>query len=282
MNLKELLEYKKELSLYATKVKNEKAQQVFLSEREQIKRNILRNSGKYSLNVWVRIFQEELLKNLGISMVLRTFRIKQEKVDKKGRKMPTTYQTYVCLIKNRAKILSSNYSPEFLEYLLATKFKQTFNHRIITHGGDVTSLTYNFTDLPKKLVGDRTYLESRQTLKKQVEAIIKRDSLIVLDVFTTVEQNQDAASERALNSIDYKYLKTKVSIIPTSKQYYLNKKFENNPKSPDEVLEKIIFKICDRQLSKNEKDLNQFTQKLDYQKIIEKNKKDYEFSMYNK
>lgn len=282
MNLKELLEYEKELSSYATKIKNQKAQQFFLSEREQVQRNILRNSGKYSLNVWVRIFQEEISKQLGISMVLRTFRIKHEKEDKNGNKMPTNYQTYVCLIRNRAKLLSSNYSPEFLEYLLATKFKQTFNNRIVNHSGDVTRLTYNFTDLPKKLVGDRTYLESRQTLKKQVDAIIKRDSLIVLDVFTTVEKSQDAASERALNTIDYNYLKTKVSIIPTPKKYYLNKEFEKELKSPDEVLEKTIFTICDRQLNKNEKDLNQFKNKIDYEKILKQNIKDYEFSMYQK
>jgi len=179
-------------------------------------------------------------------------------------------------------MLSANYSPEFLEYLLATKFKQTFNNRLSDNVGTITNLTYNFADLPKKLVGNRTYLDSRKELKSQVEAIIKRDSLIVLNVFSTAATMQDAMTERALNTIDYRHLKSVVSIIPTTKQYFLNKKFEKEPKSPDEVIEKVIFNISDRQLNKNEKDLVRFTKKIDYEKVIQDNKKDYHFSMYNK
>lgn len=275
MELAEILRYKKELNYHKKKVNKESSKSTIEGQLVDINKLLLRNSGKYSLNVWVRIFQEELLKARQESWVLKTFRIKQERVTTTKEKLPVFYQTYICLVKNNTKLLKNTYSNEFLEYLLATKFKQTFNKRIHDHGSGIPSrLTYNFFTLNPKLIGDREASEARKTLNEQVNALIKLNNFMVIDVFPTTME-QDAASERALNSFDYKYLKGQKAILPSAKFFVKYKEFKNL-KTPDEIIEKVVYDICRRNYNKNMKKEENAIKPIDFDELYKKDPRPWE------
>jgi len=255
MNLNELLKYKEDLIKGYKKAKKQSAKVKFSEEVDQINRAMIRNGAEYSISTWLHIIKEKLEKNLGQEWIVKNFQIEQKKVTKSGELLTIKYQNYICLVKKDALVLKKKYSNEFLEYLLATKFNKTFSNRIIDHSGIKNSETYNFIEPPKKLLGKRNYGEAMPVIKDQVNALIKRQELIVL--YTYVSVNKFNCPEK-----DYKTFKTKISILPSI--------LEIKPRevlTPDMIVQHKVFDICARKLRKNEVDSNRF-KRLDIENIL--------------
>jgi len=255
MNLNELLTYKEELIKGYKKAKKQSARVKFSEEIDQINRAMIRNGAEYSISTWLHIIKEKLEKNLNQEWIVKNFQIEQKKYTKSGELLPIKYQSYICLIKNDALILKKKYSNEFLEYLLATKFKKTFSNKIIDHSGFKNKEMYNFIEPPKKLLGKRSYGEAIPVIKDQVDALIKRHELIVL--YTYISSTKFNCPEK-----DYRTFKTKITILPSI--------LETKPRevlTPDMIVQHKVFDVCARKLKKNEFDTNYF-KKLDIENIL--------------